>query len=404
MVTVVESGRSSELDEVIDVTRRLIAAPSENPPGDERAVATVATRLLRERGLEVTTVAAEPHRPNIIARLDGRRRGPTLILAGHFDTKPVGIADAWRHDPFAGVVADGRLYGLGASDMKAGVAAVVVALGRIRAADGPRCGSVVGLLAADEEAGSTAGASFLTKAGSLHADAAVLAEPAGVDREWEHLYLGTRGSFLFRVDLEGVTGHSALEDYVGGTTATLALARLIERLDSAFRQLPGVAVNVGATVEGGVHYAVRAPSASFRGDVRLPPGVASVDAARVLHETLEGFLGEHADVRAKIVTDELSDGTFEALSLPADSAIAEACRTAAARTLGFIPEDGVYPAATDSFFLQGSAGIPTMPALGPGRLREAHQPNEYVSLESLEVAPSLLAAVADIYLDPRSHQ
>ena len=390
---------SRELDEIVDVTRQLIGAPSENPPGDERAVADVAVRLLRERGVsDVNTIAPEPNRPNVIATVESSRPGPTLILSGHIDTKPVGAIDEWEHDPFAGVVADGRLYGLGACDMKAGVAAVIVALGRLRAAGGPESGSVVGLLLADEEAGSVHGGLHLANADQVRADAAIITEPAGVTRDWERFYLGTRGSILFRVDLEGATGHSSLEDHLGGTTATLALARLVDRLDRAFHELPGVAVNVAATVEGGIYYAVRAATASFRGDVRIPPEVPLARARQVLDETVAEFLSEHPGVRAEIVTDELLAGGVEALWVESDSPIASACRAAAATTLGTAPPDGIYPAGTDSFFIQGIAGVPTIPALGPGRLQQAHQPNEFVSLESLEAAPTLLVAAVENYL------
>lgn len=397
---------TGELQELVDVLQRLISAGSENPPGDERAVIAVAARLLRERGVnDLRTVAAEPDRPNLIARIESSRPGPMLLFCGHVDTKPVGPSDKWDYDPFAGSVADGRLYGLGACDMKAGVAAVIVALGRIRAAGGPGCGSVAGLFLADEEAGSAVGAQFLARTDQIPVgDAAIIAEPAGVNREWERLYLGTRASLLFRVDLEGATGHSSLEDHAGGTTATLALARLIDRLDAAFRRLPGVAVNVGATVEGGIDYAVRAGSASFRGDVRIPPEVTNTDARAVLDETVDTFLSEHPDVRATIITDELSDHPFEALRVAPSSTIARACRTAVERTLGVVPTDGIYPAGTDSFFLQGITGIPTMPALGPGCLREAHQPNEYVSLESLEMAPTVFTTAAEEYFGSETSQ
>jgi acetylornithine deacetylase/succinyl-diaminopimelate desuccinylase-like protein len=388
------------VDEVVEVTRRLVAAPSENPPGDERAVADVVTELLRERGIEsATTIASAPSRPNVLARLDGAQPGPTLMLCGHIDTKPAGPREGWSHDPFLGVVEDGRLYGLGASDMKGGVASIVVALGRLRSRGTLRRGSVVAAFTADEEAGSKMGARFLATSGYLGADAAIIAEPAGVDRDWQSLYLGTRGSLLFRVDVAGATGHSSLEDHTGGVSATMAAARLMIALDDAFRQLPGVAVNVGATFEGGMHYGVRAGSASFRGDVRVPPAVTLVEARRILTETVESFAASHESVRASIVLDELPDGPFDPLSVDSAAPIVAACRAAALEVLGHAPPDGVFPGGTDSFFLQGIAGIPTVPALGPGRLREAHRPNEFVSLASLGVAPELLVRAAELFLN-----
>jgi acetylornithine deacetylase/succinyl-diaminopimelate desuccinylase-like protein len=389
---------SFDSSETIELTRALIAAPSENPPGDERAAAQVVTEALLQRGIkDIETISLHDHRPNLICSLDSGRAGPTLILCGHLDTKPSGGLDRWSHDPFAGVIENGKLYGLGSCDMKAGVAAIVLALGRIHEQGGPRIGSLVGVFVADEEAGGETGARFLAEAGHIQGDAAILTEPAGIHEDWDRLHLGCRGAFLFRLDIQGTGGHSSLEDHVGGTTATLALARLIDRLDAAFRHLDGVAINVGATVEGGVFYGVRAATASFRGDVRLPPGLHADVVAGVLAQTVSSFQDEHPDVSITVTTDELYPPS-EALGIPAVSRIASAARQACEQVLGFVPPDAFFPGATDSFFLQGIANIPTLPALGPGRLREAHQPDEYVSLASLEIAPALVAAVAENYL------
>ncbi len=387
-------------DEVVHVARRLIAAPSENPPGDERAVATAVIELLTERGIaDCNVVAHDPRRPNVIARLDSGRPGPTLILCGHVDTKPAGSHDAWHHPPFAGVVADGRLYGLGATDMKGGVAAIIVALGTLRRSGAVHRGAVVGLFTADEEAGSALGAGYLASSGRLSADAAIIAEPAGIDDDWQALFLGTRGSLLFRVDVDGARGHSSLEDHHPGMSATMAVAHLMTALDEAFRRSPGVAVNVGATITGGTHYGVRAGSASFRGDVRFPPEMTHAAAAAILEQTVARFHGSHPEVSAKVILDELSGGPFEPFSVGARSVVAEACRAAAADVLGRAPDDAIFPGGTDSFFLQGGAGIPTVPAFGPGCLREAHQPDEYVSLSSLQAAPALLIGATTRFLE-----
>src|SRR6476659_9200193 len=106
----------------------LVATPSPNPPGDERAVVQVILTEMQRLGLSgAEVVAKEPHRPNVIFRLRGGRPGPVLLLAGHSDTKPVGAPTRWRTDPLQPVVRDGKLYGLGSTDMKGAVAAMVFA-------------------------------------------------------------------------------------------------------------------------------------------------------------------------------------------------------------------------------------------------------------------------------------
>ena len=115
--------------EVIALTSALVAAPTPNPPGDELAAAAVIERALSHYGLPTPRVVAEePHRPNLLVRIDGARPGPHLALCGHLDTKPVGdAAPEWRTDPFTPVIEGDRLFALGSTDMKGACAAMVLA-------------------------------------------------------------------------------------------------------------------------------------------------------------------------------------------------------------------------------------------------------------------------------------
>src|SRR5215203_6956633 len=100
--------------EVIALTSALVSAPSPNLPGDETAAAAVIERALSHYGLpQPRVLAEEPHRPNLLVRIDGARPGPHLALCGHLDTKPVGDAvDQWHTDPFTATIDGDRLYGL----------------------------------------------------------------------------------------------------------------------------------------------------------------------------------------------------------------------------------------------------------------------------------------------------
>src|SRR5262249_30127158 len=113
-------------DELVAFARELVATPSPNPPGDERAVAALVTAKLRELGVrDVETAGASEERPNLLARVGGG--GRTLVLCGHLDTKPPGDLGQWRGDPYSAALVDGELYGVGSGDMKGAVAAMVFA-------------------------------------------------------------------------------------------------------------------------------------------------------------------------------------------------------------------------------------------------------------------------------------
>ena len=147
------------MSEAIDLTRALVALDTVNPtlvpgaPGERPAVELLAERL-DARGFEIEIVGP-PDRPSLIATHRGRDGGPSLALNGHLDTVGVDGMD----EPFSARIDGDRMYGRGTCDMKAGVAAMVVAAER--AAEAGHDGDVVLALVADEEHGSLGTAAVL---------------------------------------------------------------------------------------------------------------------------------------------------------------------------------------------------------------------------------------------------
>src|SRR3954464_1044849 len=115
------------LDEVVGLTRALIEVDTTNPPGRESLAVEVLEQYLARNGIESERVARDPARANLIARVRGRGRGPSLALVGHTDVVYADPAD-WSFPPFGGEVRDGHLWGRGALDMKGQTAANAVAL------------------------------------------------------------------------------------------------------------------------------------------------------------------------------------------------------------------------------------------------------------------------------------
>src|SRR5262249_38950226 len=146
----------SRRDELVEFARELVATPSPNPPGDERAVAALVVEKLAALGVDrVETVGARDERPNLIAHV-GEPGGPTLILGGHLDPKPPGDVAEWERDPYGAAVEHGELHGVGSGDMKGAVAAMVFAAAALQDCSLDR-GRVTLVLTADEEAGSQLG-------------------------------------------------------------------------------------------------------------------------------------------------------------------------------------------------------------------------------------------------------
>jgi len=399
---IVEAFLRDKREELLRFAADLVATPSINPPGDESQVAELVAERLRAFGADdVAVVGAAPGRHNVLATFAGRYPGPVLLLNGHLDTKPPGDLADWNTPPFEPVVRDGMLTGLGAADMKGAVAAMTYAAGAVGAAqlDGTLCVAFT----ADEEAGGVYGAEWLADQGLLKADACVIAEPCGVHQEWERISLVSRGVAIFRVSVQGTQMHSSLADELDCVNANLQMANLMVRMSAAaptmlrFTEHPlskqPPTFNVGLVVEGGVGYGVIPGRAAFLCDVRALPGMTA--------ESIE------ADVRAFLAAAEAENSSlrteFEMLNwtppaeIPGDHAVVRVLQEAAETVLGASPPLGIFPGGSDAPYFN-LAGIPTVPAFGPGLLPSAHAPNEAVSVEAIVSAARIYALAATRFL------
>ena len=142
--------------------QNLIRFDTTNPPGNEAPCIAYMADLLKRAGFETTILATDPQRPNLIARLEGKRTAPPLLLYGHADVVTTANQE-WTHPPFAGELVDGFVWGRGALDMKGGLAMMVAAFLRAKACGLAPAGDIVLAILSDEEATSGHGAKFLVE-------------------------------------------------------------------------------------------------------------------------------------------------------------------------------------------------------------------------------------------------
>jgi len=113
-------------DRIIGFLCDFVRAKSPNPPGDTTLAAAHVTRFLETKGLPFRVIAPQPTMPNIVGAFDTGRPGHHLVLNGHMDVFPADArAEGWTQDPWGGAIADGRIYGRGVADMKAGTSASI---------------------------------------------------------------------------------------------------------------------------------------------------------------------------------------------------------------------------------------------------------------------------------------
>lgn len=391
-------------DDVVRLTIDLIAAPSPNPPGDESAPATVIAEACRRLGLpEPKVFALDQRRPNLLLTVEGSGPGAHLGFCGHTDTKPAGDAiSEWKTDPMVGTIAGERLYGLGSTDMKGALAAMIYAAEWLqRHADRWR-GKVTFIFSADEEYGSAYGAHFLAREGLLgDIQTIVLGEPSGIHEDWDAIRTVSRGASCFEVVVQGTQMHSSLSDSLGAVNAVEAMARLMvcfrEELLLRYPEHPlcltGPTINIGVRTVGGVGYGVVPGKATFYSDIRTLPGmdpeVFQVDVQAALDRCAPVLNG----ATASLVWPEGMSWSPATEIDPGHPAVI-ASRAAARTVLGHDVPVAAFTGGTDAIAFQGVSGIPTLAALGPGLLPLAHGPNEWVSIRSLREAMRIYALTA----------
>lgn len=394
--------------EVLEFARELIATPSPNPPGDERAVADlVSARLARLGVTAVERMGVNEERPNLIARVAGTSPGKVLMLSGHLDTKPAGDMEAWDTDPWDPQLRDGDLIGLGSGDMKAAVAAMTYAAAALAdASEFP--GELIVVFTADEEAGSTVGSKWLAEEGLLTADVAVIGEPSGITREWEAIHLISRGAALFKVKVSGTQMHSSISDRIKGVNATVQMARLIDRMDRELRGYltfdphplcpTGPTVNVGVMAEAGVFYGVYPGNAEFACDLRTIPGMSEEQLILDVQRFLDDAMADEPELDAELVWELMVPAT----EISPDEPIVAELQRAARDVLGVTPKLDAFPGATDAPHFQLTAGVPCVAAFGPGMLPRAHSPNEFMAAAGVAQAAMLYGLSAIRYLEGSS--
>jgi succinyl-diaminopimelate desuccinylase len=212
----------------IALAQALIRCPSVTP-ADAGALDTLASALApagfacRRMPFEAPGTARID---NLYAKFAGKRPGRHFSFAGHSDVVPVGKREGWSVDPFAAEIADGRLYGRGAADMKGAIAAFAGAAARFVAKnDGDFAGAISLLITGDEEGSSVNGTKPMLQALAAegeHFDACLVGEPTNPGRLGEMAKIGRRGSWTGHLTVKGVQGHIAYPHLADNPTHRLA--------------------------------------------------------------------------------------------------------------------------------------------------------------------------------------
>lgn len=356
----------------LQLSRDLLHFNTINPPGAERDCARHLGRLLQSAGFEVKYHEFAEARTSVIATIGGRQEKPPICFTGHIDIVPLGSAP-WSRDPFAGETDGDRLFGRGATDMKSGIAAFVVAAIRLA----PHLKNSPGLtlvLTASEEVGCE-GAKYLAQERLLdRAGAIVVAEPTA-----NYPYIGHKGLLWVEIETRGKTAHGSMPEQ--GENAILKMARVIGQLEhfdwghecgvDCHHVMGKPTMNI-ATIHGGLNTNSVPDSAKLTIDVRTVPGI---DHVHLCH-SIQQLIGDAGRVRKITDTPSLYSEPGEWIDSVYDIATPFVEGRPMPKTIMF---------STDGADLKRGYGG-TVPAviIGPGQPELAHQTDEWCSITRLD--------------------
>lgn len=362
-------------DEAAALTGELVAFRS--PPGEEGPVQRYVAAWLASNGLTPELQPTEGDRPNVIARIENGA-GPTLLINGHVDT--VLAAAGWSTDPWTPHRDGDRLYGLGAADMKSGVAAAMLAARWLHQHREDWRGTVLFTSVVDEEAYSI-GARALIASG-IEADYCIVTESS-----WDRPALGSVGKMLVRIDVTGKAAHASWP-WQGVNAATEA-AKLVARLDDLpIPEHPRMRGSqcVLSFHSGNEQYVITVPEkARVVLNRMIVPGESESSVLSDLR-ALADELGSPAEF-----SFHLDPPYYPPWETAPDHPLALAVARACVEEMGHAPEWS-YAGFGDMNLFSVEAGIPTV-MLGPRGTR-FHEADEWVDIPSIGGTARLLVRLA----------
>ncbi|MGZ3612198.1 MAG: ArgE/DapE family deacylase [Ktedonobacteraceae bacterium] len=373
------------MNEITDLLQQLVAIDSINPdlvPGGagEERIARFIAEWFSNAGLEVVWEEPVPGRPNVIGIARGSGGGQTLLLNAHMDT--VGVVGMDRpHEPF---IQDHRLYGRGAYDMKAGLAAIMVA--GVAAKKSSLRGDVIITAVADEEFASIGTASIVK---NWRADAAIVTEPTEL-----HICTAHKGFVWLDIETEGIAAHGSRPDL--GIDAIVKMGKVLiglEELESLLRSSPphrllGTGSVHASLIQGGQELSSYPSRCYLNVERRTIPGETFQQVEAEINGILGSIVASDSNFNASMKTQMVREPFETSLDETIVRTLFHKTRT----ILGYEPQEIGHTGWMDSALLS-SAGIPTV-IFGAGG-EGAHAVVEWSNLHQVEQCAEILTAVTE---------
>lgn len=395
-----------DIDGLVETLCELITFKSDG--GREIAVQERMAALLADADMDVdtweidlpelrrhTAYAAEIERDRALGVVGkfGRGDGRSLILNGHVDVVPAGEPGRWSVPPFEGTIRDGRVYGRGSADMKGGVCCALYAVRALRDAGVEPTGSVLIQSVAGEEDGGLGTLAAIERGHT--ADAAIILEPT------ELIVAPAQGGALsFRITIPGMAAHGALRaegvDPLEKFPLIFSVLRELERTRNERLRHPlytdyevPYAICIGK-VCGGVWASTVAETLVLEGRYGVGIGEDCDTARAEFEQAIAAGTRDDAWLARNPPLVEWWGARYEPADIPVDHPLVTTLGDAFGQVTGTPPRIQGMPYGADMHLLVHHGHTPTV-IFGPGDVRTAHAPDEFVPIAELEAATRTLA-------------
>jgi len=392
----------------IDTLKHMISIPTVVPPGENyKEFTDYAKELLKEVGLKVEVIQVkrsylEKHIPEmkdypryiVIGRLE-KGKGPILHFNGHYDVVPPGAG--WKTDPFKPVIVENKLYGRGASDMKGGLASILLAIKALIEAEAPLNGVLEFSMTPDEEIGGICGVNYMLEIGATKPDYCVIAEPSGYDRVW----IGHKGALWAEIIVYGKTAHAstpwlginAFEKMVKLANKMFTdLKPKIERRKTKYEtDIPEgkkATIAIGTIVKGGVKINVIPDKMTFQIDRRVLPEENFEEVIKEIKDIIEEAKREDPELNADLKV------LFKAkpAAISPEAKLAVTLKDIIKKVTGKEPRLTLSTGFLDArFFVEKNIETVTY---GPGSISQAHVANEYIEIDKITLVSKAYVLLA----------
>lgn len=377
-----------DLTQVVRDTQELIRIDSQNPGTQEANCGDWVAARLRALGLEPKVLPVAENRENLIATLKGAGEAPRLVLLAHLDTVPIG--SGWTLPPLGGEIQDGRIYGRGACDMKAGMAVALGLLESLVQTGITPAGDIVFVATVDEEAPDMAGAHALVNSGELRSDDQVIAlEPTGA-----RLRIAQMGLRWLDIQVIGKMAHAG-RAHLGIDSAHI-MSRIVDRLKSHIGALNyedpilGKARFTCGVFSAGVATNVVPPTAEAKFDIRIVPPMVIEDVIPLVERIASEVLAEFPGAAFKVTGLGAPRPPVRASD---ESKIVRGIRASYREITGNeVPVGGNdgHEAYTDASMVAALTKSNSCTVFGPGSTDQAHTADEYVSIAEIELVAQVI--------------